>query len=182
MSRIRLVWLLGLTLAVSGMSLAKDHRDKDRDHDRDDDRRVLNHHRDHDRDRDDDRRVLRGRRHGDHDRDDRRHDIVIGRRDSRPPGWSHGKKTGWGDCDVPPGQAKKVGCHPNRRIVIRRRDRDHDHDRDRHRRPVTMPVRTSPSASGTPSNVPVRTTQRPVRRGGNVADTDRPVRVRDVQQ
>ena len=27
-----------------------------------------------------------------------------------PPGWSHGKKTGWGDCGLPPGQAKKYGC------------------------------------------------------------------------
>ena len=31
--------------------------------------------------------------------------------DSRPPGWSQGKKTGWGDCGMPPGQAKKYGCH-----------------------------------------------------------------------
>ena len=30
--------------------------------------------------------------------------------DSRPPGWSQGKKTGWGDCGMPPGQAKKYGC------------------------------------------------------------------------
>ena len=30
--------------------------------------------------------------------------------DSRPPGWSQGKKTGWGDCGLPPGQAKKHGC------------------------------------------------------------------------
>lgn len=30
---------------------------------------------------------------------------------SVPPGWSHGKKTGWGDCGLPPGQAKKYGCH-----------------------------------------------------------------------
>ena len=25
-------------------------------------------------------------------------------------GWSRGKKTGWGNCGVPPGQAKKDGC------------------------------------------------------------------------
>ena len=31
-------------------------------------------------------------------------------RDERPPGWSHGKKTGWGNCGLPPGQAKKYGC------------------------------------------------------------------------
>jgi len=28
----------------------------------------------------------------------------------RPPGWDRGRKVGWGHCDVPPGQAKKVGC------------------------------------------------------------------------
>jgi hypothetical protein len=32
-------------------------------------------------------------------------------RDARPPGWSHGKKTGWKNCGMPPGQAKKYGCH-----------------------------------------------------------------------
>src|ERR1041385_6536661 len=30
--------------------------------------------------------------------------------DGRPPGWSQGKKTGWGNCGMPPGQAKKYGC------------------------------------------------------------------------
>ena len=30
--------------------------------------------------------------------------------DERPPGWSHSKKTGWGNCGLPPGQAKKYGC------------------------------------------------------------------------
>ncbi len=30
---------------------------------------------------------------------------------SRPPGWDRGRKTGWGDCDLPPGQAKKFGCY-----------------------------------------------------------------------
>jgi hypothetical protein len=32
-------------------------------------------------------------------------------RDGRPPGWNRGKKTGWGNCGLPPGQAKKYGCH-----------------------------------------------------------------------
>lgn len=41
-----------------------------------------------------------------------------------PPGWRKGRKTGWGGCDVPPGQAKKVGCTPGRGW------RDHDRDRD----------------------------------------------------
>jgi len=31
--------------------------------------------------------------------------------DVRPAGWSHGKKTGWKDCGLPPGQAKKYGCY-----------------------------------------------------------------------
>lgn len=30
--------------------------------------------------------------------------------DERPPGWGHGKKKGWGNCGLPPGQAKKRGC------------------------------------------------------------------------
>lgn len=33
-----------------------------------------------------------------------------GDRDARPPGWSKGKKTGWGNCGVPPGHAKKGEC------------------------------------------------------------------------
>jgi hypothetical protein len=35
---------------------------------------------------------------------------IYGDRDDRPPGWSRGKKTGWGNCGLPPGQAKKYGC------------------------------------------------------------------------
>lgn len=35
---------------------------------------------------------------------------VYGDRDGHPPGWSQGKKTGWGNCGMPPGQAKKYGC------------------------------------------------------------------------
>ncbi len=35
---------------------------------------------------------------------------VYGEGDGRPPGWSKGKKTGWGNCGLPPGQAKKYGC------------------------------------------------------------------------
>ena len=35
---------------------------------------------------------------------------TYGDRDERPPGWNHGKKTGWGNCGLPPGQAKKYGC------------------------------------------------------------------------
>jgi hypothetical protein len=58
-----------------------------------------------------------------HDRHQDKHAIS----QSHPAGWDKGKKTGWGDCDVPPGQAKKVGCHPNDTA-----HHDRDHDRDRH--------------------------------------------------
>jgi hypothetical protein len=30
--------------------------------------------------------------------------------DVRPPGWNRGQKTGWKNCGLPPGQAKKYGC------------------------------------------------------------------------
>ena len=35
---------------------------------------------------------------------------TYGDRDGRPPGWSRGQKTGWKNCGLPPGQAKKYGC------------------------------------------------------------------------
>ena len=35
---------------------------------------------------------------------------TYGEGEGRPPGWSRGKKTGWGNCGLPPGQAKKYGC------------------------------------------------------------------------
>src|SRR5919204_1275040 len=66
----------------------------------------------HDRDRDDHDR-------GDRDRDDRdrgwerreNHEYrIYGINDGRPPGWNYGRKTGWRDCGLPPGQAKKYGC------------------------------------------------------------------------
>ncbi len=42
-----------------------------------------------------------------HDKYDLR---TFGAREGTPPGWSKGNKTGWGDCGLPPGQAKKYGC------------------------------------------------------------------------
>jgi hypothetical protein len=56
----------------------------------------------------------RGNKHFDDDQGWERRDgyeyRAYGDRDDRPPGWSHGKKTGWGNCGLPPGQAKKYGC------------------------------------------------------------------------
>ncbi len=46
---------------------------------------------------------------------------VLGTAAQQPPGWDKGRKTGWGDCDVPPGQAKKAGCQPVRSHRARRR-------------------------------------------------------------
>jgi hypothetical protein len=98
--------------------------------------------RDHDHHRDDHfRRTWRG----DHDRDDL--GFFSWRNSARPPGWSHGRKRGWGNCDLPPGQAKKYGCSsyfwqsPRPPVIIVPRTqrtwfywpwwgRDHDGDRD----------------------------------------------------
>lgn len=53
----------------------------------------------------------RDRRYPDIRRDDRRdHRYKVRRNGNRPPGWRHGRKTGWGNCNLPPGQAKKHGC------------------------------------------------------------------------
>ena len=38
---------------------------------------------------------------------------------NEPPGWSHGRKAGWGHCDLPPGLAKKRGCYPTRYRMVR---------------------------------------------------------------
>jgi hypothetical protein len=47
-------------------------------------------------------------------------------RSNRPPGWNRGRKVGWGNCDVPPGQAKKIGCSG---FAIRDHRRFRDFDR-----------------------------------------------------
>lgn len=59
-----------------------------------------------------DNRAAKHQKHDD-DRWERREGFewrTYGDRDSRPPGWSRGKKTGWGNCGLPPGQAKKQGA------------------------------------------------------------------------
>ena len=59
------------------------------------------------------------------DRDDDdwrdRFDNDRGRFDDRPYGWSRGRKVGWGNCDLPPGQAKKYGCRNRSNIILRER-------------------------------------------------------------
>ena len=105
-----------------------------------------------DRDRDD-----KGRNHkkdwGERDRD-RDHGRVAN--NGRPPGWDKGKKTGWGNCDVPPGQAKKQGCNSSRTrpVVISRRRPD-----DRQRRTIPTNRRhattTTTTATSTTSSADV---------------------------
>jgi hypothetical protein len=67
--------------------------------------------------------------HGDH-RWERRDGFehAIFERGGRPPGWSRGKKTGWGNCGVPPGHAKKGEC---RYYVYQRRRHYYYLDDDR---------------------------------------------------
>jgi len=87
----RMLAILGL-LAALGLgtpALMADHGDKDK------------HQHGNKHDRDDDRGW---------DHRDGYEYRVYGDRDERPPGWGHGKKTGWGDCGLPPSQAKKDGC------------------------------------------------------------------------
>jgi len=38
---------------------------------------------------------------------------------NEPPGWNHGRKAGWRNCDLPPGLAKKRGCYPTRYRMVR---------------------------------------------------------------
>lgn len=120
--RQKLLWTVVLGLALSSSTMAKNPQGNSQgkgkgnphaqavrdDHDRDDD----------------------------HDRWERREnwEYHTYRGDERPPGWSKGKKTGWGNCNLPPGQAKKYGCNRYRhqgrdyywyknddgRIVVRR--------------------------------------------------------------
>jgi hypothetical protein len=76
--------------------------------------------------------------------------------DSRPPGWDKGKKTGWGDCDVPPGQAKKQGCNSTPTSV----HHHHHYDRDRkvHHRYGTHHTYTRHSSTSRPRTTTRTTT------------------------
>lgn len=76
------------------------HKDKDKDKDKD---KHKGKDKDKDKDKDWDREEAWEHRGGYEYR-------TYGANDNRPPGWSRGNKTGWGNCDVPPGQAKKGSC------------------------------------------------------------------------
>src|SRR5205823_12057382 len=85
--------------------------------------------------------------------------------------WDKGKKTGWGNCDVPPGQVKKLGCHPRNHNDVARRHGDHDRDRDaRNRRTPTVPPR--PVRNTTP--IPIQRRQQAAARGTTATTTRTP--------
>ena len=93
----------------------------------------------------------------DHDRD-RDHGRVAN--NGRPPGWDKGKKTGWGNCDVPPGQAKKEGCRgtTSHRTVTT------------HRRTYPARTRTYPTrrrTTTTTTTTPTTSTTQPQKRSGH---------------
>jgi hypothetical protein len=100
MMRKRWLAILALVAALGWGApvLMADHGDKDNKHEHG------NKHFDNDDDQ--------GRRGDRDDRWERRggYEYRVYDRDGRPPGWSKGKKTGWGNCGLPPGQAKKYGC------------------------------------------------------------------------
>ena len=97
-----LQFLLAMALCVVLAPMTASARGNGKDKDKDSDRHA---DRDHDRDKDKDRDKVKDR-----DKDKDR---------ARPAGWSKGRKTGWGNCNLPPGQAKKNGGCNNVR-----RDRD----------------------------------------------------------
>jgi hypothetical protein len=115
----RYFWALVLGAALSMSAVAKDHGDKGNGHGKGN---PHNAQRDDDHDRD-------------HDRDNHGWESRSGweyrtyERGQTPPGWSKGKKTGWGNCNLPPGQAKKYGCNQ-----YRYQGRDYYWYRDEHER------------------------------------------------
>ncbi len=130
---MRKSWLLmfALAVALAWVMPARGEGDKDKDKDHGKGHQAES----RDRDRDDDRWE---RREG--------YEYRTYERGQVPPGWNKGRKTGWGNCGMPPGQAKKYGCRTysyngrshyyyqdeQGRVFVRRAigDRDHDHDRD----------------------------------------------------
>ena len=119
MAKILSVSIVG-SLLLSGVALAQgpaklteevkakaraNQEQAERERDRDRNRRIEGHG-DYDHHRYSEQHESRK-----HDRDHDRHD-PFRNVSEHPKGREHGRKTGWGNCDVPPGQAKKQGCHP----------------------------------------------------------------------
>ncbi len=126
--RTKMKLLASLALCAMLATSAAFARDNDKDKDHSARPRVVRHH---DRDRDHDR--ARSRRHYRERREARDRDRRRDHRQSafygntgQPSGWTQGRKRGWRDCDMPPGQAKKYGCNSTRTYGHRDRDGDRD--------------------------------------------------------
>ena len=110
-------WIAALALMVA-LGIPAVAKDKGGNKDHGHAPKNMAKHDHHDQDGDDDRWEK-------HDKYEMR---VFGRNEGTPPGWSKGRKTGWRDCGLPPGQAKKYGCytyvHSGRRYYYYRDDRE----------------------------------------------------------
>jgi hypothetical protein len=117
MKRLFVILALATSLGVGAPSLMADHGDHGHKH---------------------------GNKHFDDDDDQRweRRDgyeyRAFAKEDDRPPGWSHGQKTGWRNCGLPPGQAKKYGC----RTYIYEGRRHYYYEDEEHRIIVRRPIIT----------------------------------------
>ena len=140
-----------LALSLNAMPAAAKGKPSDRGNDKHEDKSKV---KDGDRDdKDRDHKKDWGERDRDHDRD---HGKVAN--NGRPPGWDKGKKTGWGNCDVPPGQAKKQGCNSSRTrrpIIVTHRDRDDRHRATTRHTPTTTTTSPTSSKHGTHPFSPV---------------------------
>jgi hypothetical protein len=95
-------WIAALALVVA-LGIPAVAKDKGQKHENGQGNKHADKH-DHDwKDKDDDDRGWEK-----HDRYEMR---TFARGESYPRGWSKGRKTGWRDCGLPPGQAKKYGCY-----------------------------------------------------------------------
>lgn len=48
---------------------------------------------------------------------------VLQQKQDRPPGWDKGKKTGWGDSDVPPGQQSRLSQQRQQQLIVQQQQR-----------------------------------------------------------
>ncbi len=69
--------------------------------------------------------------------------------DDRPAGWDKGKKTGWGDCDVPPGQAKPEGCKDHDDHAKGEKSKSHEVEKDKGKSKGSQTAAAAPTTTKT---------------------------------
>jgi hypothetical protein len=107
-----LVVLLVCTVLSTGYALGWDHGRERREHERRHEVRREMRIREARWDRARERREAERRRERERWERERWRREHHGRAEEhRPAGWDHGRKTGWGDHSMPPGQAKKADFH-----------------------------------------------------------------------